>query len=183
MREKLPDSVTVLQCRFCQRLRVRNEYIFFSDSSLAEAVKKELHSDCAVKVKSFDKGTASLKFNCGVDHASIKFEKEMRVKINYKTCQQCYRMSSGYYEALIQLRGEREKIDRIVKNLTYFINKNGAFVSKLEEMDSGYDIYVSDKLLTNQFFSLHRLKPKKSFKLYGLRRGNRVYRNIYALRV
>ena len=43
-------------------------------------------------------------------------------------------------------------------------------------------MYVSDKKLVTGYFMLHKtLKPKVSYKLYGVKKGKKLYRHIYSL--
>jgi NMD protein affecting ribosome stability and mRNA decay len=37
--------------------------------------------------------------------------------------------------------------------------------------------------MANAFFHDYDLKPTRSFRLYGMKRGKKVYRNTYSLRL
>ena len=67
--------------------------------------------------------------------------------------------------------------------LTKYVEANGAFISKTEKEGTGIDMYISNKKLVSAFFMLYRLKPKRSYTLYGMKHGKELYRNIYALRL
>jgi NMD protein affecting ribosome stability and mRNA decay len=50
--------------------------------------------------------------------------------------------NQSYYEAIIQLRPADEKVVDFVRSQ---IKERGAFISKIEELKTGVDIYVSDQ--------------------------------------
>jgi NMD protein affecting ribosome stability and mRNA decay len=116
-----------------------------------------------------------------VNEDFVVFNNTFDVKRIHQICQECYRKSSGYYEALIQLRGDKEKVNLMFQKLSKFITNKGAFISKVEELERGFDIYVSDKLITKSFFPTYKLKPKSSYTLYGIKNGRKIYRNTYLL--
>lgn len=184
IKKTVPDRAKIYRCRFCKRIRVGNTYMEESGESLGRAIVIALNlKKCNAKAVLHTEKEANVRFNCEVDDSGVEFSKKLGMKIENKPCQQCYRMRSGYYEALVQIRGEEEKADDLYKKLAAFIVGSGGFISRIREINKGYDVFVSDKDLAARFLSMHRLNPTKSFQLYGLKRGRKVYRNIYAVRL
>ncbi|HIH50177.1 TPA: hypothetical protein HA291_01835, partial [Candidatus Micrarchaeota archaeon] len=89
----------------------------------------------------------------------------------------------GYYEALVQLRGDWDRINSLIRNITKYVERRNGFIAKIEKVENGKDVYLSDKLMANAFFHDYDLKPTRSFRLYGMKRGKKVYRNTYSLRL
>ncbi|MGC8669953.1 MAG: NMD3-related protein [Candidatus Micrarchaeia archaeon] len=184
LKKRVPEVVTIYTCRFCSRLKTGSEYNEISGKALAEAMQHELKvADCTFNVKSYDFERRNILIEFICYGGQLVFTKEIRLKIQHQTCPTCYKKHSGYYEAVVQLRGSDEKVQRIMGKLLWYVEKRGAFVTKTEKVRNGYDIYTSSKSITSEFFSYYHLKPIKSYELYGLKSGKKVYRNIYALAV
>jgi len=182
LEKKVPAKVTVYQCRWCERIKEGRTFSRMNNKSLSRAVKIELRLQDDVRVKKHDKDSISAVIVTQVDGERVAFPVKFELKIAHETCQRCYWISSGYYEAIVQLRGNREKIDRLVEKIKKYVERRGGFVVKTEEMENnGLDIYTSDKLAMNEFFHDYKLKPARSFRLYGMKNGRKVYRNTYSL--
>ncbi|MDE1856567.1 MAG: hypothetical protein KGH98_00620 [Candidatus Micrarchaeota archaeon] len=182
--KRMKDSVEVIACKNCGKIKTPLGFENVSKAAMGDAIAHELGAKgCKVTVERFDDRGADLWMECETEDGPIEFDYPVRLKIRKQMCMQCYRRTSGYYEALVQLRGDMNKCSALVKRLTRYAEGRGAFIAKVEELDNGYDVYVSDKLLAGEFFTFHKLKPKRSFTLYGMKKGKRLYRNIYLLRV
>ncbi len=76
----------------------------------------------------------------------------VRVKLSKTTCEVCQKQKTGYYEALLQIRGKdeipEEKLRKILKKLqakfqkTYGKNRD-EFVAKIQQKHGGLDLYTS----------------------------------------
>lgn len=79
-------------------------------------------------------------------------EDKVKVRLSKTTCDVCKKQKTGYYEALLQVRGENEipeeNLKRIFKNLegrfqkVYGKNRK-EFVSKIQQKHGGLDLYTS----------------------------------------
>lgn len=182
--KKIPKNVTIYQCRWCNRIKVGNTFMELNNQSLGKAIKLELKLHDWVKARSHDSKKVHATIQSDVNDDRISFPFEFDLKIAHETCERCYHISSGYYEAIVQIRGTSfEKINRLAAKVKKYIEKNGGFVTKTEKVEGGVDVYTSDKLATNAFVSLNSLKVTRSYRLYGLKRGKRVYRNTYSIHV
>lgn len=83
-------------------------------------------------------------------------ERVVRVKVKTTTCDVCSRKSAGYYEAILQVRGEtslsKKRLREVFQVLeTTFLEEQsrnrGEFVSKIEEKHGGLDLYTSSTTL------------------------------------
>ncbi|MGC8651915.1 MAG: NMD3-related protein [Candidatus Micrarchaeia archaeon] len=182
LRKKLPSTAKIYTCRFCGRVKAGADFEKLGKASLARALQHQLGlSDCKLSVDTYDVEHRSVVVALSCYEGELNFKKEVKLDIEHKTCQMCYRMHSGYYEAVLQLRGGGEAVKKMMARFSSYVERHGAFIAREEEVRNGYDLYVSDKLVANGFFDYYRLKPAKSYELYGMKRGKKVYRNIYAL--
>ena len=182
MKKKVPDFIKLYTCRFCGRVKASSGYEEPSKKSIAEAISHQFKlDDCVIQVEDYDleRKRATIALHCL--NGELSFEKRIKLKVEHQTCQLCYRKRSGYYEAIVQIRGDNMQVSKALEKLEHYIDRHGAFTAKVERVKHGVDLYASDKLVVNGFFSYYRLKPKKSYELYGLKRGKKIYRNIYAL--
>jgi NMD protein affecting ribosome stability and mRNA decay len=153
------------------------------NGSLGKAIEFELklNSNWKVKVKDYGDETINAVFIFNYENEKVGFNKELKYKFAKQTCQRCERISGGYYEAIAQLRGSGERINNLIKKITKYVERREGFITKIEIVENGKDVYVSDKLIMNEFFKDYDLKPKRSFRLYGMKRGKKLFRNTYSL--
>lgn len=181
LQRNFPERATIYQCRFCNRIKEGNIFSEIGNAALSRAMKIGLRLKCDVKVRDFDERGVAADFIFDVEGEKVTFRKRLELKIAHETCQRCYQIKSGYYEAVVQLRGNRMKIEKLTERLTRFMEKKGGFIAKIENVENGSDIYTSDKLATHDFMHLYKLKPVRSYRLYGRKNGREVYRNTYSL--
>lgn len=181
----IKKEVKIEFCNRCNRLKVNGEYIENTKSNLNAAMFSALDiKRCkSVKINSIDEKFANINITYLIDDEYVKFDDIIRYKMIHQICQECYRKSSGYYEAIVQLRGNKQHIDTIVNKIQKFIESRGAFISKIETLDNGgLDLYLSDKSMMKTFFLIYKLNPKKSYTLYSIKNGKKVFRNTYFLK-
>ena len=184
LKKSIPNSVDISYCKRCGRIRIPGRHAAIDRITLMNAIVMGLPSTKAeIDVLSFDEKTAKVEFMINIDGNYAKFIKELDLRMKHAICRDCMRKSSGYFEATVQLRGNDEVIQKIIKKLTVFLDDREAFVTKAEKVQGGWDIYTSDKKLTQGFFRLHELKPKRSATLFTIKDGKELYRDTYALRV
>ena len=176
---RIPKSAKIMQCKRCGRIKVSGNFVEKNDSNVEAALKKEFKG-FLLKLLSYTDTGAIVELELPEQEIS-GLRQEIELKFAKAMCDRCNMQSGGYYEAVFQLRGSQEKIERTVERINKFFQKNDGFISKVLESDGGYDVYVSSKKLATEFVQERRLKPIMSYQLYGQRGGKRVYRNIYAL--
>ena len=183
IKEGIRDKVTIERCKSCERIRTPAGYAVPDKNSLRDAIRQALGTKCNISVEDYDWKAANVRFMCVVDGNPAVFNKKIATDVKRPMCIDCYRRTSGYYEAIFQVRGPRDPVDKMMKKFVNFIETRGAFISRVDELDNGYDIFMSDKKIASTFFEYYGLKPKRSYTLYGLQRGRKVYRNTYMLRL
>ena len=185
LKKRLPDHITIQRCQRCGCIRVKGAYRHMGVNPLSELVESELHMpDCKAKVISYHGNSAMVEFVFDVEGNFVKFESMLGIRAMRRMCQRCYRISSGYYEAVVQLRGDAQgRVGHVMDKLKEFVTRGGGFIAKTERVENGFDVYVSDKRQIQEFFLQKRLKTQISSKLSGIKNGKRVYRNTYLLRL
>lgn len=106
-------------------------------------------------------------------------EKKSLIIIRKLMCETCKRLSGNYYEAVIQVRGDSEKIMSKIK----YLSKN-AIIAGVKEVKTGYDIRFVSKSQASSIAKALRddFHVKSTCKLVGEKKGKRLYRNFYAVR-
>lgn len=106
-------------------------------------------------------------------------EKKSLIIVRKLMCETCRRLSGNYYEAVIQVRGDYEKIMNKIKHLS----KN-AIIAGVKEVDTGYDIRFVSKSQASSIAKDLRddFDVKSTCKLVGEKKGKKLYRNFYAVR-
>lgn len=106
--------------------------------------------------------------------------KNIMVIIRKKMCAMHVKLSGGYYEAVIQIRGKDK--DNILKYATSLLPKKS--ISSIEKLNEGYNIKVLHK--ANAAAAVRgfrkRYDVKDSYKLAASKKGQKLYRNYYAIR-
>lgn len=109
-----------------------------------------------------------------------KETKKILIITRNQKCDDCVKVSGGYYEALIQVRGKDQevifkKIRRIVVNKC---------ISGIEKLKEGYNIKFVNKSdaanVARQLSSSYDVVD--SYKLVAKKKGKELYRNFYCIR-
>ncbi len=117
--------------------------------------------------------------------SEVKKRSIMRIK--KVACPDCSRIAGGYYEAVLQLRGNasQKDVDDIIKKVESHRDKF-AFISKVAKMHGGFDIYVGSKKSAEKIVKEYRGKAEtdKSSKLVGMdfHKGKQKFRFNYLIR-
>jgi len=98
---------------------------------------------------------------------------------------------SGYYEAVIQVRGGGELVKRLTKEILEKVDIAAkkiplSFVSQIKKVGGGVDIYIGSKnaaeKIAGDLVSARRLEMKRSFSVGGMKGGKTLYRETILLR-
>ena len=182
----LPSELRIEVCRSCGKVLI--DSAGNAQSANKGSVAKGIERRYGQKIKEYSLRVIKLGGESAVlelvgdyEGHQVRIVKEVLIRGNGPMCRQCSLKAGGYYEAVIQLRGNPDKVARTADRIILFAERHGTFVSKREDMDYGCDLYVGSKDAAGAYFSIRKLKPTRSFILYGVRNGRKVYRNVYAL--
>ncbi|CAD7769321.1 NMD3 family protein [Candidatus Methanoperedenaceae archaeon GB37] len=158
------------------------------DPKVRLKLERRSNSTCIVKIHA----------DATIYNNQITYSDKFTLHIHRETCNTCSRLAGGYYEAIIQLRGENQiPTDKEIKEYTEKINRliekihergdRTAFITKTIKRKEGPDFYIgSDKAarqIAQRITTEDGATLTKSPKLIGKRDGREIYRVTYALRL
>lgn len=108
--------------------------------------------------------------------------RKVDVAVKERACADCAKAAGGYFEAIVQLRGDREKVSKFCDSLARAIERK-SFVPKIDELKEGIDIYVGDKRIVPEILESNRLTFTRAEKLAGEKNGKRLYRSTFCVRL
>ncbi len=197
----LSPSVKIYLCK-CTKVRFKNKWNNYPTlkDAIRSAVKnlskipKGMQMDIILpEGRSLDgKVTLPVKVTLK-DAEGLEEESDMDAIIIPMCCPVCSRKFGGYYESIIQLRGNDEKnvkeiIAHIEKRTDQQSKKNDSiFITKTEGKSEKIDLYMSSnkfaKKLSREVCSLFNIKDhKESVSDYGTKDGKELKRVTYLLR-
>jgi NMD protein affecting ribosome stability and mRNA decay len=122
------------------------------------------------------------------DFSSVEYESEygrisqgIVVLTEKSMCTVCGRAGTQYFEAIIQLRGEPKKVEKMGAYLEKRI-KNRSFIPKIEELKEGIDLYCGSRNEAIAALNAYELGFLRTEKLAGERNGKRLYRTTLLVR-
>ena len=172
----IPVDVFILQCKKCGIYKIRRWY-----SSL-----REIAQDIPTLFKGevSDIVVTSLSERRAVVEYVVDGEKtvsEIPVKIHKTLCNDCTKIARGYFEAILQIRGDREWVARMRKRLGREIMYH-TFITKEEEYKYGIDLYIGSTRTLKSILMGEGLKAKTSERLHTAKDGRKLYRVTFLLR-
>ncbi len=124
----------------------------------------------------------------GIEGVPVRITKRVSIPVVYEQCPDCSRRAGGYYEAVIQLRGEH--VDDAVVLLRRWVGKaggKGAYITREVKRKEGIDVYLGSRKLAEKLAArLARTfggQMKRSYTLVTERNGRKIYRVTLAVRV
>ncbi|MCX8197991.1 MAG: 60S ribosomal export protein NMD3 [Candidatus Micrarchaeota archaeon] len=161
-------------CKKCGRTTGKKG--FRKDASLEEEVAR------AIKLKNarpkFSSGFASVEY----DSAYGRITRQIEVSVRQNTCLECAKASTQYFEAIIQLRGEQQKVRKLLPLLQKRIAAR-SFIPKIEELKEGIDIYCGSRAEAIASLNSFGLGFLRTEKLAGQKDGRRLYRTTLLVRM
>jgi len=177
---RIPKHTKVRECKKCGRIKMNKGWTVYNKKKIEEYVKEKFKGGFEKIDYYLDSFTAVMYFR--VEGKLYMVDKKFEPKLEVTVCPECSKKSGGYFEAIIQVRGDQTKIDKFAMKLEKFL-RNTTFITKTKELKEGIDLYVgSSKAVVNMFREL-RMKAKISRKLFTQKKGKRMYRTTFAIRV
>jgi len=112
--------------------------------------------------------------------AAVTEERKMIVFVKKRKCENCVKILGGYYEACLQVRGERS--ERVMRKIEKTLP--GKALAGIDRTKTGFDVRIVDKKAAAETVKYLRsyFDVKESYKLVGEKKGRKLYRNFYAIR-
>lgn len=175
LKMELPSLIEVPYCKRCMSYLMGGKWSKVSDEDdiAAKAAERLLKTNMPgfeksdlIKINA-EKEMKEYKVTATVIAGDSEIKARSIVRLKKVTCPDCSRMAGGYYEAVLQLRGDIEKktLEKIVGDLKKHKDTH-AFISGIKEVMGGYDVYVGSKKSAEKIVSSFRGKAevKKSFQ-------------------
>jgi nonsense-mediated mRNA decay protein 3 len=174
---RVEKNIEVERCKVCGRFKVFGEW-----TSRIRRLKEFL----AKRVKGGDVAYVEVdlknqKFIVGIKGANVEKEYSFNLRFKDTTCPVCSRIAGGYYEAVIQLRGDRRKVEEFLGFLMKNLQSRTPIV-RVEPLKEWIDVYVFSSKEALNFVKELGMSYKLSRKLHGVKQGKRIYRLTIALR-
>jgi len=126
----------------------------------------------------FDEKAGEIEYD--TPHGRIRQAVELH--IDRAQCVSCSRSASQYFEAIIQLRGAREDVEKMAQLVVRQIEQK-SFVPKAEELKEGIDIYCGSRSEAIAALNSFGLGFRRTEKLAGQKEGRRLYRTTLLVRL
>lgn len=175
----VPKKPEYQLCSTCGRMRFKGSWSEWNEAKIEEDVISKCRGE-------FLKGNYSLErqegtFFVGDKKEMYPFKIQFPVLIVKVLCPQCSRQSSGYFEAIIQLRGKPSSVKRFTRLFKKILSKK-TFLSKEEEKKEGTDLYIGSSREVVALLAEMGMRAQISRKLSGQRQGKRLYRTTFLIR-
>ena len=206
---RAPEHAVVVICPHCGARKAGGTWKRAGASPLLTAEDLtplvQVHPEAAVRDLRWEEASSTATVRDLIGTARVRFrgiEREvpvrMSVRTDRQTCTDCSRKSGRYYTAVIQLRGDSERIrekppalrarlegiwDQILAEARPDWRKA---VSWQEDLPEGWDVFFTDTLAARAIAKLGKQKfgasLKESATLFGRKDGHDVYRVTFCLR-
>jgi nonsense-mediated mRNA decay protein 3 len=176
---KLPKEQTLDVCKKCGRMRLLSAWQPYNKKKIAELIVQKLRGEFSSAEYDVDNGIVTATIT---KHGkSVNIERKFGLHVLHDTCPDCSKMTGGYFEAIIQLRGREEKIEKYRKIFEKELTKK-TFIGKTKEQHGGIDLYVGKSRVVLELVAELGLNAKITRKLFGRRNGKRIYRTTFSVR-
>lgn len=177
---KTPTSLIFETCKRCEKIKFRGSWQGVSEKEFNNYIINKCRGDFFNAI--YNNETCTITFFIKKSNKILKINKWIDVKFNKNMCPDCSKMSGGYYEAIIQLRGNEQRIAKLANMLERELKKT-TFISKVDEKKEGTDIYIGSNASALELVKQLGYTYGISKKLFGLKEGKRTYRTTYVVRL
>jgi nonsense-mediated mRNA decay protein 3 len=176
---KTPDRFELEQCTRCSKVHLRGDWAPYNARKLSDYIIGKCKGDFSSAGYDADRQVAVFIMMGN----NAKIERLIPLDLKKTICLQCSRMSGGYFEAIIQLRGDPIKVLGHSGMLLKRLSKKKTFIAKEEEKDGGLDLYVGNSKVVVELMGELGLKTLITKKLVGRDQGKRLYRTTFLIRL
>ncbi len=177
---RCPKKLEIEQCRQCKKIRLKGEWTGYSRQKISEYVIEKCKGDYTQG--SYDIEKQEAEFTVMKEGNQAKITIGVPTEIKPSMCRHCSQISGGYFEGIIQLRGDRKKVEKMAGMFIKNISKR-SFITKEKEKDNGLDLYVGSSKAVIDILSEMGIKALITRKLVGRQEGRRLYRTTFLVRV
>ncbi len=206
---ELPEVIEIDICSKCGSVFDRGQWTY--TGTIDDVIVKKIEDlllihDMADNIElSFesDKHSANnyhiyIRVDASVLNEPVSQSLNTEIRINYKSCDICSRISGGYYEGIIQIRAqnriptddEKEHCMDIMSEVLTNQEKKGdrfSFITDVQELKEGLDVYIGSSKSGRNVCKAIEDELGGSFlespSLYGQKDGKDLYRITFSMRL
>jgi nonsense-mediated mRNA decay protein 3 len=175
-----PERMELERCKRCGRMLFRGQWVPYDERKICAWVVSMCRGDFSGAEYHFAKRQAAFTISRG--GKELKIERDVPLAVKTVMCTQCNRISGGYYEGIIQLRGNRARVEKHARQLMERLEKK-TFIAKAEEKDGGMDIYAGSSKAALEAVTALGARALITRKLIGRDQGKKLYRTTFAIRL
>jgi nonsense-mediated mRNA decay protein 3 len=200
----LPTYVDLARCKRCGNFQFGGTWKgMTTDEALRAGVEAATQVDAlvsepsvtAISVEAEDEKNfrVVMEYSVALGDGRLSWEAGTKVRFKAAVCPRCSRRSGGYYEAIVQVRGDRRDLSEAEVSAAKAIleealaSKPGEFLSREEEVHGGLDLYLSSNGFAKRLASsIQRAlggMVSTSSALHGRKDGRDIYRMTYLIRL
>lgn len=188
---KVPEKIKFTSCSKCDRIKFRNNWVDIKVEKILKSKIKILGRNIKLDIREIDNKIFEIKAQGYLDY-SKKLKKEIyrtQIHLNKIVCPICTRKYGGYYEAILQLRGDftEDILDFIGEQMIIMERRDGRAFYRTERVKNGIDFFIGNKSAANKLAVLLKkkfnAKIKKSYKLVTRKAGKNIYRTIISVKI
>lgn len=179
---RTPASLEIKHCKHCDKILL-NSWVSNTPHNLhGYILSKTKGVYSGATLASADSEKAELVFVVDIAGGVAELKKSVKLSFHPTTCELCSRKHGGYYEAILQIRGQSDKVEKWVKKMSRELSRK-TFIVKYVEFKEGTDLFIGSREKLEETLAYYQLKSTKSAKLAGVKDGQRYYRVTYCVRV
>lgn len=184
---ELPELL-IDRCVKCSKLRLRGFWTHernlaaylkekIKTRHLIRAVTAKVHADPDSRL-----GAADLDLVVEAEGQKVALKDRWQLRFNKTQCPDCALQAGGYHEAIVQFRGDPERVERALQKYLRHIDEV-TFVAKVIPHKEGPDVLVGKKRPALELLSKLGYDFAVSNKLVGEKQNKRVYRTTACVRL
>ncbi len=175
----LPKEILFDVCKRCDRIRSGREWVKQDNEEISRTVLRKCKGSFSRAY--YDRNANLITFVISKGPKSISIIRRAPVTFQVTICPDCSRLSGGYYEGILQLRGDRKKVEKYARTIQRRISET-SFVSRVEENRDGIDLYFGSTPAMVEVLGELQLTYRITKKLFGMKEGKTMYRSTIAVR-
>lgn len=120
----------------------------------------------------------------------VEAEHTIHIRCRREVCQTCSRKEGNYFEAVLQIRGDPSIMNTLAElrdRAMTAVESKKAFVSRVLDLRTGYDVYISDGMITKgiakNMAKRFGVKVVETRSQAGHKDGHNVYRYTFLVRL
>jgi len=180
---KLPKSseAKFTKCKRCGKMLFKGEWQKFDIQKVIRNLFKKSKGE--FDSVDYDLSREVLIFKKEKEGVEKILEIPFPLEMNVNICPDCSRMSGGYFEAIVQLRGDNlERLKQYGNSLSARL-KEKTFVTKVEEKKEGIDLYIGSSKVVLKDLHDRNIPCVISRKLFGKKEAKLIYRTTFLIRL